>query len=226
MRKIYVVGGDEDYANWMDGEVVDSIDECDLVVFTGGEDVDPFMYGEARHLQTSSNLRRDIREKVYFDKAVELGKHIIGICRGSQFVCAMSGGKLVQHQSNPSGWHSIETFEKNHFFITSTHHQAQYPYNLSPEDYRILAWTQHISPYHLGGDGKEMSPLVECEIVYYPKTKSLGIQGHPEYFYIETWNDMPSREIDRTDAWLRGLLDLHMKDEILDMTDLKPEVYS
>ena len=40
--KIYVVGGDLNYANWIsDKEFVQTPEEADLVLFTGGEDVHP-----------------------------------------------------------------------------------------------------------------------------------------------------------------------------------------
>src|SRR6266446_2592686 len=96
-RKIYVVGSSRQYANWMQGELVDNIEDADLVLFTGGEDVDPRMYKEPRNPHTGCNLDRDIQEAREFYLANKLKKHIIGICRGSQFTCVMSGGKLVQH---------------------------------------------------------------------------------------------------------------------------------
>lgn len=82
MRKIYVVGNSTGYIRWMDGELVDNMKDADLVVFTGGEDVDPQLYGDPRNPTTSSNLTRDRYEVLEFNEALELKKHIIGICRG------------------------------------------------------------------------------------------------------------------------------------------------
>lgn len=207
MRKIFVVGGWDDYPNWMQGVRTDRLEQADLVVFTGGEDVDPSVYNEPKNPRTYSSLERDKYESAYFHRAVALGKHIIGICRGSQFICAMSGGSLVQHQENNSFMHEIHTYDGKTLEITSTHHQAQYPWKMDPKDYLIIGWTQGLSRMHEDGEGKELPEAAnkECEIVYYKNTKALGIQGHPEMMFD------PSH---RTIQWLRELLDKHMEDKI------------
>lgn len=183
--KIFVVGSDVNYANWIPGEIVTNIADADLVLFTGGEDVDPSMYGESTNPRTYSNLRRDEKEKKIFDEAFRLGKYCLGICRGSQFLCVMSGGKLVQHQENPLYIHNISTYDDKIIPISSTHHQAQFPYNLPKNKFKMIAWTKGISKMHQDGDTDEMHlPLnKEAEIVFYKDTKCLGIQGHPEMIY-------------------------------------------
>lgn len=185
-RKIYIVGGGSNYANWMEGMVVKNMEEADLVVFTGGEDVDPSLYKQPAHPTTFSNLDRDIFEKNEFQRARELDKYCLGICRGSQFLCVMNGGLLVQDQPNPSFMHKIQTESGDEFMITSTHHQAAYPYNLKPDEYKILGWTKGLCKFHKDGYNKELAPEKECEIVYYPNGKSLGIQGHPEMMELNT----------------------------------------
>jgi len=203
-RNIYVVGGwGQEYANWMEGKIVPTMEEADLVLFTGGEDVDPTMYGEPRNPRTYSSLERDIAEQKEWRKAIALDKRIIGICRGSQFACVMSGGRLVQHQENNNFYHDISTFDGKTLSITSTHHQAQYPWNLPEDDYKIIGWTQGLSRMHEDGEGKELPEAAnkECEIVYYKKTRALGIQGHPEMMFD------PNHP---TIKWLRSILDQHM----------------
>ena len=82
MVKIYLVQGQREYANWMGGELVDTLEDSDLVVFEGGEDVSPFLYGEHSHPSTYTNKERDMYELKVFRKAQELGKKCLGICRG------------------------------------------------------------------------------------------------------------------------------------------------
>lgn len=183
-RKIFVVGGNIRYANWMEGKLTKVMEEADLIVFTGGEDVSPSMYGEKMHRKTFSNMKRDTHEANVFKKALALDKHMIGICRGSQFLCVMNGGKLVQHQENPSHMHPMILKSGEVINITSTHHQAQYPFNLDSSEYVVLGWSDGISKFHYNFKDEELSyhPFFkECEIVYYPLTKCLGIQGHPEF---------------------------------------------
>lgn len=182
--KIYVVGGDNIYARWIpNGKIVNNLEDADIVLFTGGEDVDPSFYGEEPYPTTFSNIARDKYEQKIFKVAKKLKKKMIGICRGSQFLCVMSGGKLVQHQENPNFIHPIFLNKYGEIQITSTHHQAQYPYDLHYENYRIIGYSHHKqSRIHLNGKGEELFSLYtkEAEIVVYPKTKCLAIQGHPE----------------------------------------------
>lgn len=178
-KKVYVVGGGIYYANWLNFDITNTMENADLVLFTGGEDVDPSFYKERANPKTSSNIHRDRREIMDYVKALDLKIPMLGICRGSQFLCVMNGGRLVQHQENKYGVHPMET-TYGRISITSTHHQAAFPFNLPTKDYKILGWTNGISSIHENGYGEEMNPPVECEIVYYPKTRSLGIQGHPE----------------------------------------------
>lgn len=188
--KIFIVeqkkGQFYDYPNWIkDSIVVDTLEEADLVLFAGGEDVSPILYNEPRGRCTNSNWERDYFECEVFAEAKRLNKHILGICRGSQFICVMAGGSLVQDQNNPRYYHEIKVEGEKDILITSTHHQAQYPFVLPNEEYKIIGYTNNISPFHVNGYGEELNPNKECEIVYYPKIKALGIQGHPEKMFID-----------------------------------------
>ena len=67
--KIYVVGNATNYASWINNhKLVDNIEDADIVLFTGGEDVDPSIYGQEKHPKTYSNLERDLKEKAEFEK--------------------------------------------------------------------------------------------------------------------------------------------------------------
>lgn len=178
---VYVVGGSKGYANWLpDVKFVNNVEKADLVLFTGGEDVDPSFYGEPKNKTTHSNIERDKEEKIIFEESLKLEKPMLGICRGAQFLCVMCGGKLVQDQPNPEYIHGLKSYNYGAFNITSTHHQAAYPYNLPSFAYKIIAWTENHSKYHHDGNNNELNPKRECEIVYYNGKRCLGIQGHPE----------------------------------------------
>lgn len=81
--KVFVVGGSVGYANFLeDVSIVKDIKEADLVLFTGGEDVDPSLYGHSKHPKTYSNLKRDLEEKKIFE-SIDPNKQVcLGICRG------------------------------------------------------------------------------------------------------------------------------------------------
>ena len=186
MRKIFVVGPEKHYSKWIENhELTDNLDEADIVMFTGGEDVDPSFYGCRPHRYTYYNTLRDEREKAIFDK-VRPDQLCVGICRGSQFLCVMNGGKLVQHVNGHAirGTHEIYNYKDSDisYEITSTHHQMQYPFDLEAGiDYDTLYYAVPRSDFYEGD--KIGYPPYEPEIVLYHvkgKPKCLAIQGHPE----------------------------------------------
>lgn len=102
----------------------------------------------------------------------------------------MAGGKLVQDQRNP-GTHLMKIEGSNsEILVTSTHHQAQYPFNLSEsEDYKIIGWTEGLVGKRKNGYDEDLTAPKECEVVIYPKINALAIQPHPEYMIAGKTDD-------------------------------------
>lgn len=192
MKKILVIGS-INYANFLDKKLfneelqidvfsnISQVKDYDIILFTGGEDVDPSFYGETPHYLTYSNISRDNEEIKIFDEARSNNKFLIGICRGAQFLTVCNGGRLIQHVNNHTSSHEIETMDGNFFKVTSTHHQMMYPFKIN---FSELAWTpQKLSnlyfknTYHLFDKGEVP---YEPEIIYFSQTRSLCIQPHPE----------------------------------------------
>lgn len=183
--KIFLVGRAHSYASWINNyEFVADITKADLVFFTGGEDINPKLYNEKPHKYTSSPSQRDNLEIEAFNEALKHNIKCWGTCRGIQLLCALSGGKLVQHMSHPHQHHIYVTDSKDKQFvylINSLHHQLQYPFDMPPENYKIIGWSNNISPFNWLSNDKDIGKMpFEPEIVYYPKTNSLGAQCHPE----------------------------------------------
>jgi anthranilate/para-aminobenzoate synthase component II len=187
--KAFVVGAAHHYINWMNGATVtDSIDEANFVVFTGGEDVDPSLYDSPAHPTTSSNIVRDHLEVKIFKIALQKRKPMVGICRGAQFLCVNAGGILVQHQENSYWMHKMFTYDNKDIMVSSTHHQAQYPWGMPKNHYMVLGWSHETSKFHKSGDNQEMVNGIiednkEVEMAFYPEINALAIQSHPEMIY-------------------------------------------
>lgn len=80
--KVFVVGGATNYANFLEeASLVDRVEDADVVLFTGGEDVDPSLYGCKKESYTCSNLKRDLAEKAVFEQ-VKPNQVCLGCCRG------------------------------------------------------------------------------------------------------------------------------------------------
>ena len=164
----------------------------DLILFTGGSDVDPSLYYEKVGKHTHINKERDALELEMFNRYSNVPK--LGICRGSQFLTVASGGKLIQHvEGHATGKPHLITVNSDNlgmhdykYQMTSTHHQMMYPYNLNKEDYNLIGTsTFFLSPTYMDGKNEFIDvprDFLEPEIVYYRHTKSLAIQGHPEFF--------------------------------------------
>ena len=70
---------------------------CDGFLFTGGQDVDPSIYGEEKDTACGECCpERDAMEVKLLHAALRDDKPIFGICRGIQFINAALGGTLYQ----------------------------------------------------------------------------------------------------------------------------------
>ena len=73
------------------------INITDGLLFTGGHDVSPGLYGEEPLLQLGSTcIERDRMEQIALKYAMEQDKPVLGICRGIQLINAALGGTLYQ----------------------------------------------------------------------------------------------------------------------------------
>lgn len=185
--KIFVVGGATHYANFIkDAELVDNVEAADVVLFTGGEDVSPILYGCQKHRTTFNNPNRDGEEKKIFKK-IKPTQLCLGICRGSQFLAVMNGGLLVQNCTGHAVGRTHAITDGNMVYqITSTHHQMQYPFNLPSTEYNILYKSLDFFSDRYEGDKidpDKVRTYGEPEIVLYHRKglpKCLAVQGHPE----------------------------------------------
>lgn len=75
----------------------EALDRADALLLTGGDDVDPSCYGEARlPCCGPATPNRDRLEFVLIRHALEKNMPILGICRGIQILNAVLGGTLYQ----------------------------------------------------------------------------------------------------------------------------------
>lgn len=111
------------------------LEEAKLVIFTGGADINPAIYGQSnRH--SSFNAERDTAEVEVLRKALNLGKKILGVCRGHQLINGYLGGSLVQDISSElnvvhENEHHLEILDEGGLIpnvfsgmVNSMHHQG------------------------------------------------------------------------------------------------------
>ena len=183
--KVYTLSNS--YASWIDNcEIVREIEEADVILFPGGGDVSPELYDCKNIASYGVDKIKDLLWKEVFDQIDHSRQLALGICKGAQFLCVMNDGRLIQDVDNHAilGTHTIvfDTKYKDYsdklYDITSTHHQMMYPF-CSKNNYEIIAVAYPPRSTKYIGD-KISEPKFETEIVWFPDTKSLCVQGHPE----------------------------------------------
>lgn len=186
-RTFQVVGHDADIVKMVlanGHHLTGDVDEADAVIFTGGADVSPFLYGEKKRAETSLDFKRDLAEVKFF-KSLPSKKPKIGICRGGQFLNVMSGGAMIQHVDNHAlrGTHDVKDLASGELVMcTSTHHQM-----MNPADNAMLIGLAKEASFkcyeqteiRYTPDGRRTWD--DVEVCYYPHTNSLCFQPHPEY---------------------------------------------
>lgn len=190
--KVYIVGGGLEYIRLMydlrcDGAT--SVEDADVVLFTGGEDVDPALYDEPPHKRTNFNTQRDLKERAIYEQALARDLPMVGICRGGQFLNVMNGGKMWQHVTGhtqphlafievpPFNEHGQKRILQN---VTSTHHQMMIPTDEAVVLLTALeAWEKENGKGYTKM-GKELTEP-DIEAVWYAGTSCLCFQPHPEY---------------------------------------------
>ena len=193
-RKILVVSGNS-YARALEGlgdftddvaSFMESPKDFALVLFTGGADVSPELYGDTSPKRLcGTNPSRDAEEVKIFKVALEAGIKMTGICRGSQFINVMSGGRMMHDVRNHGGRdHIMVTPSGDEVVVNSYHHQMSIP----SDEGHIIGWSKdRISGRYIGrGDEVENYEGVEVEAIYYPHTRCAGAQYHPEMMSPES----------------------------------------
>ncbi|MET0451461.1 MAG: gamma-glutamyl-gamma-aminobutyrate hydrolase family protein [Mycobacterium sp.] len=163
----------------------DILEVVDGLVFVGGADVDPRLYGSAPG-PMSSFLEpvRDQFEVALLRRALDFDMPILGICRGAQLINVVLGGTLVAHLPVGEGEsHSSYAYPRAH----RTHMVNFEPNSLAEQLYGPSA---RVNSFHHQAvlepgrgvvvTGRAADGVVECyEVADRPV---VGVQWHPEVF--------------------------------------------
>ncbi|MGL5324013.1 MAG: gamma-glutamyl-gamma-aminobutyrate hydrolase family protein [Aeromonas sp.] len=196
-QKVFIVGGHiNPYgkmfadAGWHVMDTVnEKVEDADLVQFTGGADVSPKLYHEAKHPRTFCSEFRDDQESAIYDKCIQKGIPMAGICRGGQFLNVMNGGRMYQDVDGHAigGHHAMVDLDDGSIYqVTSTHHQMMRPSKRAI----VLAVASNIATRKEycdinGAVIVEREDLIDVEVVIYKDSKCLCFQPHPEYGIAE-----------------------------------------
>lgn len=135
------------------------------LVLWGGTDINSQLYFELPLPTTDKpDNERDRRECEAIAYAIDEGRPIVGICRGAQLLCALNGGKLDQHNPHHRN-NSHHLITKDKVLLqhpAADHHQTMIPAG----NFVVIA--------------ESISDSIP-EVVWWPDTKCLAVQPHPEW---------------------------------------------
>jgi putative glutamine amidotransferase len=168
-----------------------------ILVLWGGEDIGTEIYNQMpnKYVHIWKMSERDKEEITLTKEAIALGIPILGICRGAQLLCCLTGGWLIQHiENHVTNTHDVHVENKGVFKTNSCHHQMMVP----SADQKVLAYAFET----LGVVEADNNIRIERvpEVVHFPKIRALGIQGHPE------WPSMPKRFSDYCEQLISELI--------------------
>lgn len=164
---------------------------CDGLLLTGGEDVDPALYGEAPHEKLgATDPRRDALDIAAIQIARSQQKPILGICRGCQILNVAYGGSLYQDIDAQRPQHEEHNQSRQQEFAHSlrllvTSKLASF---LGPDDIRANSF--HHQAVKAVGSGLVASGHSDdglIEAIEDPSAKFIiGVQCHPEMLWNKT----------------------------------------
>lgn len=163
-----------------------TLERFDIAVFSGGSDVGPSLYHE-KNVASGCDTERDNNCLDLFFYCKSRNIPMIGICRGGQFLHVANGGSMWQdvdgHALN--GTHELTDEDGTVHSVTSTHHQMMRVTAGEGDGYdgQLISWTNR-SNRKLSDKGLAKDDFAyrnDIEVMWYPSTRSLCYQPHPEY---------------------------------------------
>ena len=169
----------------------DLVTLTDGVLFTGGDDIHPFLYGEETDAKCGNvSQPRDSMEMALVPLVMEFGKPTFGICRGIQILNTAMGGTL--YQDIPSQFKSeLSIAHRQPFAYKVPSHTVDITPGtllsriLGEEHASIAVNSMHHQAIKDVAPGLEVcgyAPDKMIEAVYAPDYPFLlGVQWHPEH---------------------------------------------
>jgi gamma-glutamyl-gamma-aminobutyrate hydrolase PuuD len=166
-----------------DDGIEETLAVLDGILFSGGSDLDPDLYGQSAHSETDGiRPERDEGELALLTAALERDLPMLAICRGSQVLNIAFGGDLVQHLPEVVG-HEQHRHTPGVF--------ADHEVDVKPDSRigSLLGRRARVKSHHHQGFGRVGDGLVETawaddgtlEAVEDPSKRfAVGVLWHPE----------------------------------------------
>lgn len=174
------------------------VESCDGFLLTGGQDVDPSVYGAQRTAQCQPPVPlRDRMDAYILVHAVERDKAVLGICRGIQLMNVAYGGTLYQDLPTE---HPSEIVHS----MSAPYDRCAHTVQMRPDTPLHALWQSEQVPVNschhqaICTLAAPFAPMADApdaliEAIYMPDRSFVwGVQWHPEFSYLR---DVHSRQI-------------------------------
>ncbi|HST24684.1 MAG TPA: gamma-glutamyl-gamma-aminobutyrate hydrolase family protein [Gaiellaceae bacterium] len=183
VRAVQAAGGRAFVIPPSDDGVDETLDRLDGIVFSGGSDIEPELYGAETHAETKGTRPgRDRAELALLTGALERDMPVLAVCRGSQVLNVALGGDLEQHVPERVG-------HEGHREVTGTF--SEHGVEIAPGSrlHAIVGERTSVKSHHHQGYGQLGQGLRESaraeddtvEAIEDPSRRfTVGVLWHPE----------------------------------------------
>lgn len=162
-----------------------SIEELDALVISGGDDIDPSLFGIEPLPSSFYNIARDAMEQDYIRQGTTRGLPILGICRGHQLINVTFGGTLYPDIREIR----VQTLNRRGLLATKTCRvkpDSRLSKILERDSIRINS-LHFQAVKEIASDFESNATDLDnlCQAIAHRSKNILGVQWHPEYlFYL------------------------------------------
>lgn len=157
---------------------IGDLSSCDALLFPGGGDINPELFGESNHGSQNIDTELDLLQLQAFQYAFKLHIPVLGICKGMQLINVALGGTILQ---------DLETSQLH----TSKNCDLYHPTIITPNSFLHALYGDSIivnSRHHqaVGKLGRKLTPVQWCpfdnciEAIEHTQRPIWGVQWHPE----------------------------------------------
>ena len=183
VRSVELAGGRALLVPPVEDGAEETLDRLDGIVFSGGSDLDPELYGAEAHPATLGvRPERDRAEVALLQAALERDMPILAVCRGSQVLNVALGGDLEQHVPERLG-------HDGHKAVAGTFSEHDVEIAPGTRLHEIVGGETVVKSHHHQGYGRLGAGLREAahaedgtiEAIEDPGRRfALGVLWHPE----------------------------------------------
>lgn len=185
------------------------INLCDGLLFPGGEDIDPMLYGENPHSKLGE-IKPEIDEFLIKAMKYAIKKRIpvFGICKGMQIMAVATGGTLYQdiyEQREGESFLHCQTAKRDYELHSVKIEKNSRLYEVLGTD-TIKTNSMHHQSIKAAGSRMKVTAETEDGVVEAMESEDgllLGVQWHPEemIFTSKKMNSLFRNLVDRAGKW-------------------------